>query len=85
MECAPCLPAEPDELKTEELNEGSLDVPASGNCSTRSALSRPRHWELRSVKQKTLSGEIIVRKWMTDEEPAFIAAPGNGELQTVRF
>jgi hypothetical protein len=35
---------------------------------------RPRKWESRVVRQKTLGGEILVRKWVTDDKPAFSAS-----------
>lgn len=35
---------------------------------------RPRQWESRLVPVKTLGGEILVRKWVTDEKPAFSAS-----------
>ena len=46
--------------------------------------SRPRRWEWRLVKQKTLTGEITVRKWVSDEMPSLVAKHTNGEAQTVR-
>ena len=45
---------------------------------------KPRRWESRLVKQKTISGEITVRKWVSDELPSFAAKHANGEVQTVR-
>ena len=45
---------------------------------------RPRKWESRMVRQKTLSGEILVRKWVSDEKPAFASscvADGGGQPQ----
>mmetsp|Transcript_3579 Transcript_3579/g.6315 ORF Transcript_3579/g.6315 Transcript_3579/m.6315 type:complete len:119 (-) Transcript_3579:121-477(-) len=53
-----------------------------GEAGESAGVVRPRHWEWRLVKQKTLTGAIIVRKWTTDEEPSFIAKQGSTELQT---
>ena len=45
--------------------------------------NRPRKWEARLVKQKTLTGEILVRKWVTDEEPGEFGKVTIGEAATV--
>lgn len=60
-----------------EGTQAEVSAPSTGTV-------RPRHWEWRLVKQKTLTGEILVRRWATDEEPSFTSKQGNGEMQTVR-
>ena len=45
---------------------------------------KPRQWHSRMVKQKTLGGEILVRKWVSEEPPVFSAKgaiAGGGEPQ----
>ena len=39
---------------------------------------RPRRWESRMVRQKTLGGEILVRKWVSDDPPVFLAKGATG-------
>ena len=57
--CEPCPPAD---------DAGSSEAPPINQAE---ALKKQhaRKWESRLVKQKTLLGEILVRKWVSDSEP----------------
>ena len=39
---------------------------------------KSRQWHSRIVKQKTLGGEILVRKWVSDDPPVFLAKGATG-------
>ena len=51
--------------------------------SSRVVRQRPRRWESRLIKQKTLSGYVLVRKWVTDEEPGEFKKVVIGETAAV--
>ncbi len=43
---------------------------------------RSRHWHYRLVVQKTLTGEIKLRKWVSDEGPQYVARVRASDLNT---
>ena len=46
---------------------------------------KTRKWEHRLVKQKTLTGEILVRKWVSDEAPTIAGTLAGGEGSQPQF
>jgi len=69
--CEPCPPPA----------QHSSDAAASSNAAgaTHMRNPRPRRWKSRLIQQKTLSGTITVRKWVSDDAPALGArrVPGD--------
>ena len=53
---------------------GGTEAPAESEAAVPTKDARPRAWESRVVRQKTLGGEIFVRKWVSDHKPAFAAS-----------
>ena len=53
---------------------GGTEAPAESEAAVPTKDARPRAWESRVVRQKTLGGEILVRKWVSDHKPAFAAS-----------
>ena len=43
---------------------------------------RPRRWTSRLITQKTLTGTITVRKWVSDEGPQYVARVRASDLNT---
>ena len=93
--CLPCLPKQPsragpaDELQTEECDEEGLDASLARSAGTPqdegeegNDVPYTRNWHYRLVVQKTLTGEIALRKWVTDQSPQYIARQGASELQS---
>jgi len=60
----------PQEEGEDEEPEPDDDVP------------RSRHWHYRLVVQKTLTGEIKLRKWVSDEGPQYVARVRASDLNT---
>ena len=56
------------------LNAAAADPVDAAEEARLNKEKRPRKWECRMVKQKTLCGEMLVRKWVSDEKPAFAAS-----------
>ena len=90
--CPPCQPsrADPaDELQTEEYDEEGLDASLARSAGTPqdegeegNDVPFTRNWHYRLVMQKTLTGEIALRKWVTDQSPQYVARRGVSELQS---
>ncbi len=56
------------------------DAAECGVCEEKNA--KPRRWESRLVEQKTISGTIKVRKWVSDQAPVLSGEKsGDGETQ----
>ena len=55
---------------------GALGDAGAGQASSEPVdpKRKSRRWESRLVKQKTLTGEVLVRKWVSDEPPTFSEA-----------
>ena len=47
--------------------------------------TKPRRWVSKLITQKTLDGEILVRKWITDEAPHFTVDQLGGEAGQPQF
>jgi len=65
----------------------SSDAPPCGPCDAPAAVApagrpRSRQWVSRLIQQKTLSGTITVRKWVSDEAPALSVRRAPGEATT---
>jgi len=64
-------------LDTDPLAETAAVVAAadgearSGGVTVDNKDVKPRRWICKMVTQKTLNGEMVVRKWVTDEPPVF--------------
>ena len=78
-----------DQLQAEECDEEGLDASLARRAGTPQDegeedddVPRSRHWHYRLVTQKTLSGEIKLRKWVSDEGPQYTARRGASDLQT---
>ena len=56
------------------LGAGTSAGGEAGDSSSADPKRKSRRWESRLVKQKTLSGEVLVRKWVSDEPPTFSEA-----------
>ena len=90
--CPPCQPsrADPaDELQTEECDEEGLDASLARSADTPqdegeegNDVPYTRNWHYRLVMQKTLTGEIALRKWVTDQSPQYVARRRVSELQS---
>ena len=77
-----------DDLQADECEEEELDTSLAGGAGTPQEegeedddLSRSRHWHYRLVVQKTLTGEIKLRKWVSDEGPQYTAPRRTSDLQ----
>lgn len=53
----------------------------SGDTEPVDPKRKARRWESRLVKQKTLGGEVLVRKWVSNEPPTFSDAVTSGDSQ----
>ena len=85
--CPPCAPKQPsrDELPTEGDEEG-LDAGSAGTPQNDreegNDVPITRNWHYRLVVQKTLTGEIALRKWVTDQSPQYTERRKPSELLT---
>jgi len=77
-----------DELQTEECDEEGLDASLARGAGTPqdegeegNDVPHTRNWHYRLVVQKTLTGEIALRKWVTDQTPQYTARRRASELQ----
>eukprot|EP00964_Phaeocystis_antarctica_P092972 scaffold59889_cov63-Phaeocystis_antarctica.AAC.6 len=78
-----------DELQTEECDEEGLDASFPRGAGTPQDegeedddVPHTRNWHYRTIVQKTLTGEITLRKWVTDQSPQYTARRGASELQS---
>ena len=78
-----------DELQTEECDEEGLDASFPRGAGTPQDegeedddVPHTRNWHYRTIIQKTLTGEITLRKWVTDQSPQYTARRGASELQS---
>mmetsp|Transcript_8835 Transcript_8835/g.27994 ORF Transcript_8835/g.27994 Transcript_8835/m.27994 type:complete len:269 (+) Transcript_8835:48-854(+) len=69
--CEPCPPP------AQHSSDAAASSVAAGASHMRNP--RPRRWKSRLIQQKTLSGTITVRKWVSDDAPALGArrVPGD--------
>ena len=84
--CPPCAPKQPsrDELPTEGeegLDAGSAGTPQNDR-EEGNDVPITRNWHYRLVVQKTLTGEIALRKWVTDQSPQYTERRKPSELLT---
>jgi hypothetical protein len=54
---------------------------SSSDAEPQDPKRKARQWHSRIVKQKTLGGEILVRKWVSDDPPNLSAAHTSGDQQ----
>ena len=86
--CPPCAPKQPsrDELPTEGCDEEGLDAGSAGTPQNDreegNDVPITRNWHYRLVVQKTLTGEIALRKWVTDQSPQYTERRKPSELLT---
>ena len=61
--------------------QAAAEEPPLDGPDPKSKDTRPRKWMSQMVTQKTLSGEITVRKWVSDAPPVFTAVASSGDSQ----
>ena len=73
-----------DNVGDDRNASGAPDASASAAASSEPVdpKRKARCWESRLVRQKTLTGEVLIRKWVSDEPPTFSEARlTNGDMQ----